>query len=178
MNFERLNSVVMMNDEVQGALVQLRAFIANAGAKEGRQLPTERELVNDLGVTRNALRKALAHLEAEGLIWRHVGKGTFIGDRPAKVAPDMMAIAERSSPVEVMQARLLIEPMVAGQAALHATSTDLAALADIVALSRKAKSWREYESCDNALHHAIAAATHNNVLTSVFDTLKALKTSQ
>ena len=35
-----------------------------------------------LGVTRAELRKALAVLEAENQIWRHVGKGTFIGSRP------------------------------------------------------------------------------------------------
>ena len=33
-------------------------------------------------MSRGDLRKALAILEAQGELWRHVGKGTFVGARP------------------------------------------------------------------------------------------------
>jgi DNA-binding FadR family transcriptional regulator len=48
-----------------------------AGLGPGSRLPTERQLAADLGVTRSGVRHALAALEADGLISREVGRGTF-----------------------------------------------------------------------------------------------------
>ena len=73
----------------QGTLTQLRAFLAQAPLSVDSRLPPERELCQQLGVSRGELRKALATLEAEGQLWRHVGKGTFIGARPAESLADL-----------------------------------------------------------------------------------------
>src|SRR5487761_1707296 len=51
-----------------------------AGLGPGSRLPTERQLAVDLGVTRSGVRQALAALEADGLISREVGRGTFFSD--------------------------------------------------------------------------------------------------
>jgi GntR family uxuAB operon transcriptional repressor len=51
-----------------------------AGLGPGSRLPTERQLATDLGVTRSGIRHALAALEADGLISREVGRGTFFRD--------------------------------------------------------------------------------------------------
>ena len=64
------------------ALTQLRAYLAQNDYPADGRLPPERKLCEELGVTRTSLRKALATLELEGQIWRHVGRGTFIGARP------------------------------------------------------------------------------------------------
>src|ERR1700733_11212876 len=54
-----------------------------AGLRPGSRLPTERRLAADLGVTRSGIRLALAALEADGLISREVGRGTFLLDAAA-----------------------------------------------------------------------------------------------
>ena len=54
-----------------------------AGLGPGSRLPTERQLAADLGVTRSGIRLALATLEADGLISREVGRGTFLRDAAA-----------------------------------------------------------------------------------------------
>jgi DNA-binding FadR family transcriptional regulator len=62
-----------------------------AGLGPGSRLPTERRLAADLGVTRSGIRLALAALEADGLISREVGRGTFLRD----AAADALAAARR-----------------------------------------------------------------------------------
>ncbi len=113
-------------DEAQGALTQLRAYLAQRDLPANTQLPAERELCDLLGVSRGELRKALAVLEGNGELWRHVGKGTFIGSRPVEEKTSIADIAAASNPREVMHARLVIEPMLAREAALNATAADLA----------------------------------------------------
>ena len=105
---------------------QLRAYLARNNLPADGRLPPERALSEALGVTRAELRKALAVLEAEGLLWRHVGKGTFLGNRPLDTLADVAAITQRTNPAEVMRTRLLLEPEVARLAALNATPAQIA----------------------------------------------------
>jgi DNA-binding FadR family transcriptional regulator len=128
-----------------------------------------------LGVSRGELRKALAVLESQGELWRHVGKGTFAGARPEAELASLAAIAGETNPAEVMRARLVIEPELAREAALHATSADIKAMKLCLSGARKAASWRHYETWDNRLHRAIAEAGHNALLLAVFDTVNAVR---
>ena len=100
----------MIDGETQGVLTQLRAYLAHAGGLAGARLPPESQLAEELGVSRGTLRHALADLEAEGLIWRHVGRGTFIGNRPVDTVQDLSAVTRRTNPAVVMEARLSLEP--------------------------------------------------------------------
>jgi DNA-binding FadR family transcriptional regulator len=162
-------------DQGQGALTQLRAYLAQRDLPSNSRLPPERELCDILGVSRGELRKALAVMESNGELWRHVGKGTFIGARPTKEYSDVGAIAALTNPREVMQARLLIEPQIAREAALNATAGDIAELKQCMMASRQAQTWRQYENCDNRLHRTVAEAAHNTVLLALFDTLNAVR---
>src|SRR5260370_19064062 len=58
------------------------------GAAYGTRLPTERQLAGDLGVSRSAVRHALAVLQAEGRVSREVGRGTFLRFPAAPGSPD------------------------------------------------------------------------------------------
>ncbi len=162
-------------DESDGALTQLRAWLAQRELPPGGRLPPERELCGLLGVSRGDLRKALAVLEQDGELWRHVGKGTFTGIRPVEEVTSVGAIAARSNPREVMQARLLIEPMLAREAAMNANSEHLSEMRRCIRASREAATWRQYESCDNRFHRTLAEASGNTVLTALFDQLNAVR---
>jgi len=52
------------------------------GGRQGTRLPTERQLALDLGVSRSAIRHAMALLQAEGHVSREVGRGTFLRGVP------------------------------------------------------------------------------------------------
>jgi GntR family transcriptional repressor for pyruvate dehydrogenase complex len=171
--------VSMSEDEAEAAAAtassRLRDFLAGAAVSADGRLPPERDLAARLGVSRAELRKALADLEAEGVIWRHVGKGTFVGARPVDTVADVAALTRRTNPSEVMQARLSIEPEMARLAALHATSGDIAELRSCIARSRQAETWRQYEAWDNRFHRAIGEATRNVLLLGLLDTLTAVR---
>jgi len=162
-------------DDGQGALTQLRAYLAQQDLPTNARLPPERELGEMLGVPRGELRKALAILEQDGEVWRHVGKGTFLGSRPAEEISTVATIAHQTNPREVMQARLAIEPQIAGEAALNATAEDIAELRLCLRGSESATTWRQYENWDNRLHRTVAEAAHNTVLLALFDTLNAVR---
>ena len=162
-------------DRGAAALTQLRAFLAQQQLPPSTRLPAERELSELLGVSRGDLRKALAVMEKHGELWRHVGKGTFIGARPVAEMSSIAEIAAQTNPGEVMRARLSIEPELTREAALHATAEDIVEMKLCVTGARRAETWRQYENWDNRLHRAIAAASHNALLLAVFDTVNAVR---
>lgn len=157
------------------ALVQLQAYLAQLDLPSDSRLPPERELCESLGVSRGDLRKALAVLERDGRIWRHVGKGTFVGSRPIGETVAISEIAARSNPSDVMRARLILEPELAREAALHATIDDIAAMRQSLAQMRQAATWRQYENLDNLLHRQIAEASRSTLLLGMFDVLNAIR---
>jgi DNA-binding FadR family transcriptional regulator len=157
------------------ALVQLQAYLAQRDLPKGGRLPPERELCEMLGVSRGDLRKALDVLEKDGHIWRHVGKGTFVGSGPIEETIGISEIAGQTSPADVMRARLIIEPEIAREAALHARLADIEAMRQSLIQTREAQTWRQYENFDNLLHRQIAQASRNTVLLGLFDVLNAVR---
>ena len=97
----------------------------SADLGEDGRLPPERELAETLDIGRTVLRKALATLQGEGVVWRHVGKGTFMGERPIDNISDINALVLRTNPTEVMAARLAFEPEIARLAAANATGAQI-----------------------------------------------------
>lgn len=157
------------------ALIQLRAFLTKENLPPASRLPPERELSETLGVSRGDLRKAFAVLEAEGQIWRHVGKGTFIGPRPVDSLLTLHGIDQQTNPAEVMRTRLLMETAIAREAALNANHADIEAMQRCLRASRASKTWRQYETTDNQLHQLIAEATHNSLLVALYNALNAVR---
>lgn len=90
----------------RNALVALRHFPELQGFRARDRLPPERELAQTLGVTRPQLRTVMKQLENEGLVWRHVGRGTFFGSRSHE-GGDQLAMspaAATANPRELMEA--------------------------------------------------------------------------
>ena len=167
----------MMPPVQQPLADQIKRFIVDRGFNHNDRLPAERDLSAHFGVSRGDLRKALAELESAGLIWRHVGRGTFIGARPVHNLADVAYLNELASPAQVISARLAIEPELARLAALYGAKSDFDAILTCSRRCRAATDWRSYEAWDNNLHHAIAKATHNKLLLYLFDTLNVVRRS-
>ncbi len=167
----------MDQPECSDVIEQIKRFIADNGLAHNQKLPPERTFCRQLGVSRLDLRKALAHMEENGLIWRHVGRGTFIGSRPVHNLDDLDFLRQLANPTEMMDARLAIEPELARLAALHRTHSDVVAILTCNQRCRGAEEWRTYEAWDNNFHHAVAKATHNKVLLYLFDSFNVVRRS-
>lgn len=154
---------------------RLRRMIVERGYGHNERLPSERALSSNLGVTRNQLRRALDRLESAGLVWRHVGRGTFVGSRPVLNIAEMEYLRSIATPAQVSEARLAMEPNLAFLAALHGTEAQIDRIRDRIDDCVAAADWRGYEAADNSLHLEIARATQNKLLVFLFETLNTVR---
>jgi DNA-binding FadR family transcriptional regulator len=150
---------------------------ASSGALvPGAKLPTERELVRRFALPRNAVRRTLAQLEAEGAITRHVGRGTFLATRASPGAGEFaLDSVAHTSPAELMDARLRLEPALAELIVIHATPTDFERMETCLERAERAATLDEFELWDAALHQALASATHNRFVVRVVDMVTAVR---
>ena len=154
-------------------IAALHEFIEAGGYGAGDRLPSERELIVQLGMNRNALRKALDALEHDGVIWRHVGKGTFVAEAGSSSA--LEELSRQMTPVRMVQARLCVEPALAREAAIHGSRSAIARMNNARDAARAATTWAEYEAQDDLFHRAIAEASDNILLLTLFDQFNVVR---
>lgn len=145
---------------------QLRAWVRASGFQAGTRLPAERELALQWGVSRSSLREAVIALEVEGAIEVRTGSGIYVTAfaLTTPITPPKQG-ARDWGPLEVIQARELIECEMAALAAGHAKRSDLQAMAKALLQMKKDASRNEVpKQGDEAFHMAIAKACGNSVL--------------
>lgn len=147
-------------------LAALRDLLATDALAIGEKLPSERELAGRFSCSRETLRGALSTLERERVVWRHVGQGTFKGPRPGTAPLRDNLVVEAASVQELVQARILIEPVVAAEAAKRATAAHIEKLNDCVAKGRAAPDRLACQRADDVFHRTIAEAAMNPILSS------------
>ena len=157
------------------ALDRLRALVSALPADGDRRLPTERALVETLGISRRAVRRALEVLEAEEVVWRRQGSGTFAGLRPSMAVDQIVRASTGIDFFEVMEVRLRIEPQLAQMAALRASPEAIARMREIIQRLYQAHDADAYELWDSALHREIARSTENRFFLSIFDAMDRIR---
>lgn len=151
---------------------QLRGLIAQGEFAAGTRLPAERDLARQLGVSRPSVREALIALEVEGWVEVRTGSGIYV--QPPKQRNGAIAIRPPAArepagpewgPLQLMQARELVEAEVAALAARHARRPQVALIASALEQMREqAGSGVEPRGGDEAFHIAVAQACGNEVL--------------
>jgi GntR family transcriptional regulator, transcriptional repressor for pyruvate dehydrogenase complex len=147
----------------------LRSRIHHGELGPGDQLPPEREMAEQLGVTRPRLRDALVILEAEGYLVarRGVGGGRFVTglDAPFRLWASRM----QTELDDIVDFRLAIECQAVRFAAERRTAKDLTALARANRGLSKATTPRAYRLADVAFHRGIAAASGSKRLAAAVE---------
>src|SRR5262245_32921308 len=165
------------SESEETALNRLRRQIESGHLPLHSRLPPERDLCTQLNISRARLRKALEVFEAEGLIWRNVGQGTFVGSRPPPANLPAMFETSNISPKEVIEARLVIEPAVTAYAASTARAGDMKQLRHCAARREAAIDAEAYNLWDRKFHLAIAEASQNPIFVSLFERLNVLRSA-
>jgi DNA-binding FadR family transcriptional regulator len=143
---------------------QIAVLIKNGEVKTGQRLPPERDLAIRFKVSRPVVREALVALELSGSIEVRTGSGAYVKPIAASKASNTKPKIETGpSAFELINARKLLEPSLAGQAALRRTEKDMAAIGQALRLFErhwKGTHWEALEA-DRVFHLAIAKAAHN-----------------
>lgn len=154
---------------------ELKQAIADKTYGDGQQLPTERQLAVSFGASRTTVRKALSILETQRLIERRAGSGTYV---TRQSSPSEQEIAERTSPLELIEVRAAFEPQMVRLAVLHASARDIdrmqTLLADLQAAA-EADDDRQYSAADELFHLAIASATSNPLIVWLYQQINEIR---
>ena len=162
----------------EGIAQQIQRLIVDGTLKPGDRLPPERELAERFGVARSSVRDAIRTLEFVGLVVARHGEGTVVADvSPEAVVTPIASVLLRKRELiaELLDVRKMIEPPLAGRAAVRATEEDVARLEDV--LRRQREKMLRGESTveeDTEFHYLIALAAKNSVVRSVLDVLMGL----
>ncbi|WHS59317.1 FadR/GntR family transcriptional regulator [Pseudomonas sp. G2-4] len=153
---------------VDQALDQLRQRISDGVWVVGQRLPTEPELVAELGISRNTVREAMRVLAFSGLIEIRQGDGSYVR---ATVDPlDTLKVLSRCSLEQARETRHILEVEAIGLAALRRTDEDLRALRQALKASGEHYhgDLEQYIACDLAFHRRLVDAAHNPALSELY----------
>lgn len=152
------------------ALQAIRQLIRDGGYQPGDALPSQRDLAEQLGVSRASLREALSSLSALGLVSVQPGKGVFVQEPPAPAPSFAWPYAEQVSAVDTFQLRYALEGFAAGLAALYLTAADIDELeANVEAMRQELRAGR-FDSAahlDFAFHQRLLEASGNRAMLQV-----------
>ncbi|MFE2677848.1 FadR/GntR family transcriptional regulator [Streptomyces hygroscopicus] len=155
---------------------QLRAQITSGEWPVGSRIPTEPELVEQLGVARNTVREAVRALAHNGLLDIRQGSGTYVL-ATSELAGVMHRRFAGADPGHVVELRIALETTAAQLAAERRTEQDLKQLD--AQLARRERAWAvgdpgAFVEADTTFHMAIVAASHNDVLAELYADLGAV----
>lgn len=156
------------------ALDLKKAIVDNAYG-EGQQLPTERQLAISFSASRTTIRKALSILETQKLVERRAGSGTYVS---RQTMASEQEIAERTSPLELIEVRAAFEPQMVRLAVLHASARDIdkmqALIRDLTEAEETGDAER-YSAADEQFHLAIARATSNPLIVWLYEQINEIR---
>jgi GntR family transcriptional regulator, transcriptional repressor for pyruvate dehydrogenase complex len=162
---------------------QVEAYIHKGQLKPGDQLPPERELAEQFGVSRTAVREAVKALHEKGLVEAYPGRGTFITSETSnsiRLTFDRLVKADqRDGTLHLVEVREILEPEIAAMAAKRADKESVEQLREAVQIMESAKHDPEqFIEADLDFHLALAEAAANPLILSLIDSIVGLLREQ
>lgn len=156
----------------ESVIEQIMDLVKNNKLKPGDKLPPERELAEKLSISRASLREAFRVLESRGLIKSKPGGGRFIREireNGYNSTENIISSLKKSSILELIEAREVLEVKIAKIAAQKATSEDIEFIEKTLNKMNEGEELKygEETDSDTEFHLAIASATHNFVFVNI-----------
>jgi len=159
---------------------QIKEMIKDGTLKKGDKLPSERDLVEQLGVSRASIREALRVLEIIGLLDCRQGEGNFIKnnfDNGLFEPLSVMFMLNESKPEEIFELRKVIEVETAALAAKRITEEELEELYKLIEEMKNSESEDDRTKIDKKFHYTIAYASRNFLILNILNTISTLMDS-
>ncbi|NFM79394.1 FadR family transcriptional regulator [Clostridium botulinum] len=156
---------------------QIKTMIISGNLQKGDKLPSERELVDQLKVSRTSIREALRALEIVGLIKCKQGEGNFIRDNFDNSLFEPLSLVfmlERSNKEDIIEVRRIIEVEAAALAAKRITKDQLKKLEYIIYEFKNSEDEKILVNLDKNFHYEIAQASNNFILLNIINSCSAL----
>lgn len=162
---------------------QIEEAVIQGTLKEGDQLPAERELAQQFGVSRTAVREAIKTLHEKGLVEALAGRGTFVTDGKSNSMRQsldrIVKSGQENGIASLIEFREILEPEIAALAATRAGGQDIAAMQEAVRIMDGAQQDAEvFIEADLDFHLALAEAAANPLVLSLIDSIVGLLREQ
>lgn len=155
---------------------QIRRAILEGKYQYLDRLPAERDLAQEFGTARGTVRQALQRLEEMDLVQRRVGSGTYVN---YIAQPGHEQIAESTSPLELLEVRLAVEPDIARMAVVNANAKDLRSMHDaLTALDQAGDDPDAFSKADEAFHLSMARCAQNPLLEWIYQIINDVRGHQ
>ena len=156
-----------------GIFNRIRAAIINGDYPYNARLPSERSLSEQFSVARGTIRAALEQLERANLVRKKFGSGTYVIYN-AKFEQD--DIAEETSPLELIETRLAIEPHIVKLVVSNANNRELRNLEQALEnVLRSTHNPNSFSSADEAFHLMLAHCSQNPLLIWMYQRINDIR---
>jgi GntR family transcriptional regulator, transcriptional repressor for pyruvate dehydrogenase complex len=167
-------------------LAQIEQKILDGSLRAGEKLPSERDLVAALGVSRTSVREALRVLEAMGIIEANVGSGrdsgSIVTGQPTAALTSLLRLhlaLAKISLADLVETRVQLERSAARDAAERHTPSDITALQELIdAMRAEDLDYPQFNALDTEFHVRIATVSGNALTATLMEALRGAVESE
>ncbi len=154
-------------------VTQLRNRILDGQYRFDERLPAERNLAEEFSVSRGTIRSVLQILEDQQLVARQIGSGTYVSHRELTNQQEISSI---TSPLEMVEVRIALEPQIVRLAITNASHRDLEELRSALRQCEDCGGDAEkFARADTAFHMALAHCSKNKLLYWVYERISEVR---
>lgn len=152
---------------------RIRQSILSGEYQYQDRLPPERNLAQEFGTARGTIRQALKRLEDMDLVERKIGSGTYVN---YLAQPNHEQIAESTSPLELIEVRLAVEPDIARMAVVNANAKNLRQMHDaLLGLEEAGSDPNLFSKADETFHLTLAQCAQNPLLEWIYQIINDVR---
>lgn len=176
-------TVIRTSRLYQQIVEQIEQSVRAGVLKAGDQLPAERELAQQFGVSRTAVREAVKALCEKGLIEAVPGRGTFVVDATQQAMrqslDSMLSFGRSDGFAHLEDVREILEPEIAARAAMRAGEKHVSAMREaMAAMDANHANAPAFIEADLDFHLALAEAAQNPLVLALIDSIVGLLREQ